>query len=115
MGRFPPLLWLLLLGLLLLPTAAGRVLLDLAGGLLITLLALPVISHVSKPSTHTECCQQIESLGSSYKRSNICCVVNVQLVLDAIELRYNLWYPWPMLAGTFGQGWCEALSLLSMP
>ena len=30
MGRFPPLLWLLLLGLLLLPTAAGRVLLDLA-------------------------------------------------------------------------------------
>ena len=43
MGRFPPLLWLLLLGLLLLPTAAGRVLLDLAGGLLITLLALPVI------------------------------------------------------------------------
>ena len=43
MGRFPPLLWLLLLGLLLLPTAAGRVLLDLAGGLLITLLALPFI------------------------------------------------------------------------
>ena len=43
MGRFPPLLWLLLLGLLLLPTAAGRVLLDLAGGLLITLLALPVV------------------------------------------------------------------------
>ncbi len=43
MGRFPPLLWLLLLGLLLLPTAAGRVLLDLAGGLFITLLALPVV------------------------------------------------------------------------
>lgn len=43
MGRFPPLLWLLLLGLLLLPTAAGRVLLDLAGGLLLTLLALPVV------------------------------------------------------------------------
>ena len=43
MGRFPPLLWLLLLGLLFLPTAAGRVLLDLAGGLLITLLALPVV------------------------------------------------------------------------
>ena len=43
MGRFPPLLWLLLLALLLLPTAAGRVLLDLAGGLLITLLALPVV------------------------------------------------------------------------
>ena len=42
-GRFPPLLWLLLLGLLLLPTAAGRVLLDLAGGLLVTLLALPVV------------------------------------------------------------------------
>ena len=29
--------------LLLLPTAAGRVLLDLAGGLLITLLALPIV------------------------------------------------------------------------
>ncbi len=43
MRRFPPLLWLLLLALLLLPTAAGRVLLDLAGGLIITLLALPVL------------------------------------------------------------------------
>ena len=43
MGRFPPLLWLLLLGLLLLPTAAGRVLLDLAGGILLVLLALPVL------------------------------------------------------------------------
>ena len=43
MGRFPPLLWLLLLVLLLIPTAAGRVLLDLAGGLLITLVALPVV------------------------------------------------------------------------
>ena len=46
MGRFPPLLWLLLLGLLLLPTAAGRVLLDLAGGLLITLLAFQLFSVV---------------------------------------------------------------------
>ena len=36
MGRFPPLLWVLLIALLLLPTAAGRILLDLAGGLLIT-------------------------------------------------------------------------------
>ena len=43
MGRFPPLLWVLLLVLLLLPTAAGRVLLDLAGGLLITLFALPIV------------------------------------------------------------------------
>ena len=43
MGRFPPLLWLLLLALFLLPTAAGRVLLDLAGGILLVLLALPVL------------------------------------------------------------------------
>ncbi len=43
MGRIPPLLWLVLLGLLLLPTAVGRVLLDLAGGLLLTLLFLPFI------------------------------------------------------------------------
>ena len=43
MGRLPPLLWLLLVGLLPLPTAAGRLLLDLAGGLVITLLALPVV------------------------------------------------------------------------
>jgi hypothetical protein len=43
MGRFPPLLWLILIGLLLLPTPAGRVLLDLAGGLILTLLALPVL------------------------------------------------------------------------
>ena len=43
MGRFPPLLWVLLIALLLLPTAAGRILLDLAGGLLITLFALPVV------------------------------------------------------------------------
>ena len=43
MGRVPPLLWLLLLALLILPTAAGRILLDLVGGLLLTLLALPVL------------------------------------------------------------------------
>ena len=43
MGRIPPLLWLVLLGLLLLPTPVGRVLLDLAGGLLLTLLALPLL------------------------------------------------------------------------
>ena len=42
MNRVPPLVWLVLL-LLLLPTAAGRVLLDLAGGLMLTLLALPVV------------------------------------------------------------------------
>ena len=42
-GTFPSTPLLLLLALLLLPTAAGRVLLDLAGGLLITLLALPVV------------------------------------------------------------------------
>ena len=43
MGRFPPLLWLILIGMLLLPTPAGRVLLDLAGGLFLALLALPVL------------------------------------------------------------------------
>ena len=43
MGRFSPLLWFILLAFLLLPTAAGRVLLDLAGGLFITLLVLPVV------------------------------------------------------------------------
>lgn len=36
-------LWIAVLGLLLLPTAAGRVLLDVAGGLVLVLLALPLI------------------------------------------------------------------------
>ena len=36
-------LWIAVVLLLLVPTAAGRLLLDLAGGLLLTLLALPLI------------------------------------------------------------------------
>ena len=43
MNRPPALLWIAVILLLLVPTAAGRVLLDLAGGLLLTLLALPLI------------------------------------------------------------------------
>ena len=42
MNRPPALLWIVLL-LLLLPTAAGRVLLDLAGGLLLIALVLPFV------------------------------------------------------------------------
>ena len=42
MNRPPALLWIVLL-LLLLPTAAGRFLLDLAGGLLLVVLALPLV------------------------------------------------------------------------
>ena len=42
MNRPPALLWLVLL-LLLLPTAAGRFLLDLVGGLMLTILALPFL------------------------------------------------------------------------
>ena len=38
-----PVLWIALLALLLLPTAAGRVLLDLAGGLVLVVLAVPLI------------------------------------------------------------------------
>lgn len=38
-----PLVWIAVLALLLLPTAAGRVLLDVAGGLILVVLALPVI------------------------------------------------------------------------
>ena len=38
-----PLVWIAVLALLLLPTAAGRVLLDVAGGLILAVLALPVI------------------------------------------------------------------------
>ena len=43
MNRPPAVLWIAVILLLLVPTAAGRVLLDLAGGLLLTLLALPLI------------------------------------------------------------------------
>lgn len=42
MNRPPALLWLVVL-LLLLPTAAGRFLLDLVGGLMLTILALPFL------------------------------------------------------------------------
>ena len=38
-----PWLWIAVLALLLLPTAAGRVLLDVAGGLVLVALALPVV------------------------------------------------------------------------
>ena len=43
MARPSPLIWLALLLLLLLPTAAGRVLLDLAGGLMLAALVLPFL------------------------------------------------------------------------
>ena len=43
MNRPPAVLWIGVVLLLLVPTAAGRLLLDLAGGLLLTLLALPLI------------------------------------------------------------------------
>ncbi|MGC6483688.1 MAG: hypothetical protein ACON4T_09030 [Synechococcus sp.] len=38
-----PLVWFAVLALLLLPTAAGRVLLDVAGGLILVLLAVPLL------------------------------------------------------------------------
>ena len=43
MNRPSAVLWIAVVLLLLVPTAAGRLLLDLAGGLLLTLLALPLI------------------------------------------------------------------------
>lgn len=43
MNRPSPLLWMGLLLLVLLPTAAGRVLLDLIGGLILAVLAIPLI------------------------------------------------------------------------
>ena len=43
MNRPPAVLWIAVLLLLLVPTAAGRLLLDLAGGVLLALLALPLI------------------------------------------------------------------------
>ncbi len=43
MPRPSPLLWLAFFLLLLLPTAAGRFLLDLAGGLLLALFVLPLL------------------------------------------------------------------------
>ena len=43
MNRPPAVLWIAVVLLLLVPTAAGRFLLDLAGGVLLALLALPLI------------------------------------------------------------------------
>ncbi len=43
MTRPSPLIWLTLILLFLLPTAAGRFLIDLAGGLLLIFLALPIL------------------------------------------------------------------------
>ena len=43
MNRPPAVLWIAVVLLLLVPTAAGRLLLDVAGGLLLALLALPLI------------------------------------------------------------------------
>ncbi|WP_320675625.1 hypothetical protein [Prochlorococcus sp. MIT 1300] len=43
MGKPSSLLWLTLFFLLLLPTAAGRILLDLAGGVMLILLGLPLL------------------------------------------------------------------------
>ena len=43
MNRPPAALWIAIVLLLLVPTAAGRFLLDLAGGVLLALLALPLI------------------------------------------------------------------------
>ena len=43
MNRPSPLIWLTLIMILLVPTAAGRFLLDLAGGLILILLALPLL------------------------------------------------------------------------
>ena len=43
MNRPPAVLWIGVVLILLLPTAAGRFLLDLAGGVLLALLALPLI------------------------------------------------------------------------
>ena len=43
MTRPSPLLWLVIALLLLLPTAAGRLLLDIAGGLMIAFLTIPIL------------------------------------------------------------------------
>ena len=43
MNRPPAVLWIAVVLLLLVPTAAGRLLLDLAGGVLLALFALPLI------------------------------------------------------------------------
>ena len=44
MQRSIPWLWIILLGLLLLPTPAGRLLLDLLGGITLVLLLLPLLA-----------------------------------------------------------------------
>ncbi len=43
MGRPFPLLWVALLMLLLIPTAAGRILINIAGGLMIASLLIPIL------------------------------------------------------------------------
>ena len=43
MGRPSPLLWLIIALVILLPTAAGRALVDLLGGLMLLALAIPVV------------------------------------------------------------------------
>ncbi len=43
MNRPSPVIWLALIFICLLPTAAGRFLLDIAGGLLLFLLAIPIL------------------------------------------------------------------------
>ena len=43
MGRSSPVIWLALLLLLLLPTAAGRVLIDIAGGLMLAVFLIPLL------------------------------------------------------------------------
>ena len=43
MNKYPSIIWLLLLLIIILPTAAGRVFVDIAGGLLILFLAIPII------------------------------------------------------------------------
>ena len=42
MLKTSPLIWVFLILILLLPTAAGRIVLDLAGGLIIAMLAIPL-------------------------------------------------------------------------
>ncbi len=43
MTRLSPLIWLALILLILVPSTASRFLLDLAGGLMVTLVALPIV------------------------------------------------------------------------
>ncbi len=43
MGRLSPFLWLMIFILILLPPAGGRLILDIAGGLIFTLIAIPFV------------------------------------------------------------------------